>query len=110
LVQVSYAIGVAKPMGIYVNTFGSSKVNFSDGEIAEKVKQLFDMRPAAIIKRLKLKEPIYSPTAAYGHMGRIPEILELTFSVNGTQVTKKVETFTWEKLDYVDQVKAAFGL
>jgi len=110
LVQVSYAIGVAKPMGIYVNTFGTSHVNFSDGEIAEKVKELFDMRPAAIIKRLKLKEPIYSPTAAYGHMGRIPEILELSFQVNGTQVTKTVETFTWEKLDYVDQVKATFGI
>jgi S-adenosylmethionine synthetase len=110
LVQVSYAIGVAKPMGIYVNTFGTSKVKFSDGEIAHKVSEIFDMRPAAIIKRLKLKEPIYSPTAAYGHMGRIPEILELTFHVNGTQVTKTVETFTWEKLDYVDQVKAAFGL
>lgn len=110
LVQVSYAIGVAKPMGIYVNTFGSSKTNISDSKIAEKVNEIFDMRPAAIIKRLKLKEPIYSPTAAYGHMGRKPEILKLTFHVNGAPLTKTVETFTWEKLDYVDQVKTAFGL
>ena len=110
LVQVSYAIGVAKPMGIYVNTFGTSKVGINDGEIAEKVAQVFDMRPAAIIKRLKLKEPIYSHTASYGHMGRKPEILELTFHVNGAPLTKTVETFTWEKLDYVDKVKEAFGI
>jgi len=110
LVQVSYAIGVAKPMGIYVNTYGTSKINVSDGEIAEKIGEIFDMRPAAIVKRLKLKEPIYSDTAAYGHMGRSPEIKELTFSVNGSTVTKKVETFTWEKLDYVNKIKSAFGL
>jgi S-adenosylmethionine synthetase len=110
LVQVSYAIGVAKPMGIYVNTYGSAKVDLSDGEIANKIGEIFDMRPAAIIRRLKLKEPIYSNTASYGHMGRTPEILELTFSVNGSTVTKKVETFTWEKLDYVEAVKRSFGL
>ena len=110
LVQVSYAIGVAKPMGIYVNTYGTAKVELSDGEIAEKVADVFDMRPAAIIKRLKLKEPIYSHTASYGHMGRKPEIVELTFQVNGAPLTKTVETFTWEKLDYVDQVKQAFGI
>ena len=110
LVQVSYAIGVAKPMGLYINTFGTSKVNMKDSEIGKKVMDIFDMRPAAIIKRLKLKEPIYSDTAAYGHMGRTPEMKELTFKVNGTQLTKKVETFTWEKLDYVDMVKAAFGI
>lgn len=110
LVQVSYAIGVAKPMGIYVNTYGTSKVGLSDGEIADKISEIFDMRPAAIIKRLKLKEPIYSHSASYGHMGRTPEVLELTFKVNGTTLTKTVETFTWEKLDYVDQVKKAFGL
>jgi len=110
LVQVSYAIGVAKPMGIYVNTYGTSKVGLSDGEIAEKIDEIFDMRPAAIIKRLKLKEPIYSDTAAYGHMGRTPEIKELTFNVNGSTVTKKVETFTWEKLDYTDKIKSVFGL
>jgi S-adenosylmethionine synthetase len=110
LVQVSYAIGVAKPMGIYVNTYGTSKVNISDGAIANKVAEIFDMRPAAIIRRLKLKEPIYSQTASYGHMGRTPEVLELTFHVNGSPLTKTVETFTWEKLDYVDQVKKSFGL
>jgi S-adenosylmethionine synthetase len=110
LVQVSYAIGVAKPMGIYVNTYGTSRVDISDGAIANKVAEIFDMRPAAIIKRLKLKEPIYSPTASYGHMGRSPEVLELTFQVNGSPLTKTVETFTWEKLDYVDEVKKSFGL
>ena len=110
LVQVSYAIGVARPMGIYVNTFGTAKVGLKDGEIAGKVAGIFDMRPAAIISRLKLKEPIYSDTAAYGHMGRTPETKELTFKVNGSQMTKTVETFTWEKLDYVDKVKEAFGI
>jgi S-adenosylmethionine synthetase len=110
LVQVSYAIGVAKPMGVYVNTYGTSKVGLSDSEIAEKVAKIFDMRPAAIIKRLKLKEPIYSDSASYGHMGRVPEIKEVTFKVNGALLTKKVETFTWEKLDYIDQVKKDFGL
>ena len=110
LVQVSYAIGVAKPMGIYVNTYGTSNVDFNDGEIAKKVEELFDMRPAALIKRLKLREPIYSETAAYGHMGRESVVKTLTFGANGNTVTKEVETFTWEKLDYVDQVKSAFGL
>ena len=110
LVQVSYAIGVAKPMGIYINTYGTSKVKLSDSEIAKFVEGIFDMRPAAIIKRLKLKEPIYSPTASYGHMGRTPEIVELSFQVNGSVLTKKVETFTWEKLDYIDRVQDAFGL
>ncbi|MCK5702879.1 MAG: methionine adenosyltransferase, partial [Cyclobacteriaceae bacterium] len=110
LVQVSYAIGVAKPMGIYVNTYGTSKVNLSDPEISAKVEGIFDLRPAAIIKRLKLKEPIYSHSASYGHMGRKPEIIELTFQVNGASLTKTVETFTWEKLDYVDRVKDSFGI
>ncbi len=110
LVQVSYAIGVAKPMGIYVNTFGTSRVKESDAQIASKIENIFDMRPAAIIKRLKLKEPIYSDTASYGHMGRAPEVKEVSFQVNGATLTKTVETFTWEKLDYVDQVKQAFGL
>lgn len=110
LVQVSYAIGVARPMGIYVNTFGTANVKRSDAEIARKIEGIFDMRPAAIIKRLKLKEPIYSETASYGHMGRNSEIKEFSFQVNGAKLTKKVETFTWEKLDYVDQVKQAFGL
>lgn len=110
LVQVSYAIGVAKPMGIYVNTYGTSNVKMSDGEIAKRVSQLFDMRPAALIKRLKLLEPIYSDSAAYGHMGRDPEIKEVQFKVNGEMVEKTVETFTWEKLDYVDKIKEAFDL
>ncbi len=110
LVQVAYAIGVAKPMGIYINTYGTSSVNISDGEIAKKVEDIFDMRPAAIIDRLKLKEPKYWETAAYGHMGRTPMKKTITFNSNGQEVTKEVETFTWEKLDYVDQVKQAFGL
>jgi S-adenosylmethionine synthetase len=110
LVQVSYAIGVSKPMGIYIHTYNSSKIGLSDGEIAKKVEQVFDMRPAAIISRLKLKEPIYSDTAAYGHMGRAPHIKKLKFEIEGKTIEKEVETFTWEKLDYVDKVKAAFNL
>lgn len=111
LVQVSYAIGVAEPMGIYVNTHSTANVNMSDGEIAKVVEKIFDMRPAHIIKRLKLKEPIYSESAAYGHMGRNPEVKQVIFKGNGNEEVKKVvETFTWEKLDYVDQVKEAFGL
>lgn len=111
LVQVSYAIGVAEPMGIYVNTYGTSNIDMKDGEIAKKVGEIFDMRPAYIIKRLKLKEPIYSESAAYGHMGRSPEVKQVIFKGNGGEEIKKVvETFTWEKLDYVDKVKEAFGL
>ncbi|MEO1253416.1 MAG: methionine adenosyltransferase [Bacteroidota bacterium] len=111
LVQVSYAIGVAEPMGIYINTYGTAKVEMSDGEIAKEVEKIFDMRPAYIIKRLKLKEPIYSESAAYGHMGRTPEVKQVSFIGNGGEEVKKVvETFTWEKLDYVDQVKDAFHL
>jgi S-adenosylmethionine synthetase len=111
LVQVSYAIGVAQPMGIYVNTYGSAKVDLSDGEIAKRVESIFDMRPYFIEQRLKLRNPIYSETAAYGHMGRKPEIIEKTFSSpDGKQIKKKVELFTWEKLDYVPKVKKAFGL
>ncbi|MGB3467835.1 MAG: methionine adenosyltransferase [Cyclobacteriaceae bacterium] len=111
LVQVSYAIGVAEPMGIYVNTYGTANVDLSDGEIAKKIESIFDMRPAYIIKRLKLKNPIYSDSAAYGHMGREPETKTVTFTGNGGEELKKeVETFTWEKLDYVDTVKEAFGI
>jgi len=110
LVQVSYAIGVAEPMGIYINTYGSSKVDLSDSEIAQKVREIFDMKPAAIIERLHLKLPIYQETAAYGHMGRAPELKKLTFKGNGSSITKEVETFTWEKLDYVEIVKNAFEL
>jgi S-adenosylmethionine synthetase len=110
LVQVSYAIGVVEPMGIFVDTYGTSQVDLSDSEISAKISGLFDMRPAAIEQRLKLRAPIYLETAAYGHMGREPEIKTLTFSNAGQEVTIEVETFTWEKLDYLDKVKEAFNL
>jgi len=110
LVQVSYAIGVVEPMGIFVDTYGTSQVDLSDSEIAAKISDIFDMRPAAIEQRLKLRAPIYLETAAYGHMGREPEIKTLTFDNAGQQVTIEVETFTWEKLDYLDKVKEAFSL
>jgi len=111
LVQVSYAIGVAKPMGIYVNTYGTAKVNMSDGEIAQKISEIFDMRPYAIEQRLKLRNPIYEETAAYGHMGRESKVVTKTFRTpDGKELTLDVELFTWEKLDYVDKVKASFGL
>jgi S-adenosylmethionine synthetase len=111
LVQVSYAIGVAKPMGIYINTYGTAKVNLSDGEIAKKVEDLFDMRPYAIEQRLKLRTPIYLETAAYGHMGRESAWVDKTFtSPYRPAITQKVELFTWEKLDYVEKVKQAFGI
>lgn len=111
LVQVSYAIGVAQPMGIYVNTYGTGKVGLHDGEIAQKVEQIFDMRPYAIETRFKLRNPIYSETAAYGHFGKPSQTITKTFvSPEGREVKTEVELFTWEKLDYVDQVKQAFGL
>src|SRR5579864_677497 len=111
LVQVSYAIGVAQPTSININTFGTSKVGMSDGEIAKKLESIFDMRPYFIEHRLKLRNPIYSETAAYGHMGRQPQVIEKTFvSPDGKEVKRKVELFTWEKLDYVPKVKKAFGL
>lgn len=111
LVQVSYAIGVAKPMGLYVNTNGTAKVDMTDGEIARKLEEVFDMRPYFIEQRLKLRQPMYSECAAYGHMGRQPETVTKTFrSASGKSKTMKVELFTWEKLDFVKQVKKAFGL
>lgn len=111
LVQVSYAIGVVEPMGIFINTYGTCPFNMTDGEIAEIVSNIFDMRPYAIEERLKLRAPIYSETAAYGHMGRKNETVTKTFSQpNGENITLDVELFTWEKLDYVDKVKEAFGL
>ena len=111
LVQVSYAIGVVKPTSIYVETYGTCPFNLTDGEIADKVAEIFDMRPAAIEERLKLRQPMYSKTAAYGHMGRKNETVKKTFSQpNGEDITLDVELFTWEKLDYVDKVKEAFGL
>jgi S-adenosylmethionine synthetase len=111
LVQVSYAIGVAKPMGIFVDTYGTSKVDLTDGEIAKKVEALFDMRPYAIETRLKLRNPIYQETAAYGHMGRKNEMVEKTFAQpGGGTKTMEVELFTWEKLDFVSKVKSAFKI
>ena len=111
LVQVSYAIGVAQPVNIYVNTYGRSKVQLTDGEIAQKVAQLFDLRPKAIERTLKLRQPIYAETAAYGHMGRKNEVVKKTFTsrYHETKVME-VELFTWEKLDRVDDIKKAFGL
>lgn len=111
LVQVSYAIGVAKPMNIFVDTYGTAKVNMNDGQIAQIVDRLFDMRPYAIETRLKLRNPIYSETAAYGHMGREPQVVEKVFESSDKKVKKvKVELFTWEKLDYVDKVRKAFRI
>ena len=112
LVQVSYAIGIAEPMGIFIDTFGTSKVNMSDGKIAEKVKNMacFNLKPASIIKRLKLKQPIYSETAAYGHMGRKSEKKQVTFKTNKGSKSFDIETFTWEKLDCIDEVKKVFLL
>ena len=111
LVQVSYAIGVARPVSIYVNTYGRSKVNMTDGEIAKKIDELFDLRPKAIEERLKLRNPIYEETASYGHMGREPKVVTKTYeSMYRETKTVEVELFTWEKLDYVEKVKEAFGL
>jgi S-adenosylmethionine synthetase len=111
LVQLAYAIGVAQPVGVYVNTNNKSNVKMSDGEIAEKIRGIFDLRPAAIEKRLKLRNPIYLETAAYGHMGRTPVTITKTFETPYLgKVEKIVELFTWEKLDYVDKIKEAFGL
>ena len=111
LVQVSYAIGVAKPMNIYVNTYGRSNVKMSDGEIAKKIEKLFDLRPKAIERTLKLRQPMYIETAAYGHMGRTPEIKQKTFTSHYHETkTIDVELFTWEKLDRVDDIRKEFGL
>src|SRR5690554_197737 len=111
LVQVSYAIGVAEPMEIYINTYGTSKVSLSDAEIATKIEGLFDMTPYGIETRLGLRNPIYSETAAYGHMGRSPETIQKTFeNTTGESKTIEVNLFTWEALDYVDNIKKAFGI
>jgi S-adenosylmethionine synthetase len=111
LVQVAYAIGVAEPVGLYVNTYGTSKVNKKDGEIASIVGELIDMRPYAIEQRFKLRTPIYSETAAYGHMGREPQIVNKVFNKGKkNEVKVKVELFPWEKLDYVDALKKGFGM
>ena len=111
LVQVSYAIGVAEPMGVFVDTYGTANVDLSDGAIAQQITKLFDLRPAAIEQRLKLRSPIYSETASYGHMGRTNEIVEKVFYLpNGEKRVVDVELFTWEKLDYVAAIKSAFNL
>ena len=111
LVQVAYAIGVAKPTNIYINTYGTAKVNLTDGQIAEKIQEIFDMRPKAIEERLKLRQPMYQETASYGHVGRTPQVVTKQFKGSeGNIITKEVELFTWEKTDYVDAIKAAFQL
>ena len=110
LVQVAYAIGVAEPVGLYVNTYGTSKVNLNDGQIAEKLNDVFDMRPYAIEQRFNLRSPIYSETAAYGHMGRNPEKTNKEFTAaDGSKINIEVELFPWEKLDYVEKIKSSFG-
>ncbi len=110
LVQVAYAIGVAEPVGLYVNTYGTSKVDMNDGQIAEKLNEIFDMRPYAIEQRFNLRSPIYSETAAYGHMGRSPEKIKKEFTAaDGSKINVEVELFPWEKLDYVEKIKSSFG-
>jgi len=110
LVQVAYAIGVAEPVGLYVNTYGTSKVNLNDGQIAEKLNEIFDMRPFAIEQRFNLRSPIYSETAAYGHMGRNPEKIKKEFTAaDGSKINVEVELFPWEKLDYVEKIKSSFA-
>ena len=111
LVQLSYAIGVARPVGVFVNSYGTSNVELSDGDIAKKIEDIFDLRPAAIEDRLKLRNPIYLETASYGHMGRTPRTVTKTFnSPYQGKIEKEVELFTWEKLDFVDKVKAEFEI
>ena len=109
LIQISYAIGIARPVGVFMNTYGTAKVNLSDSAIAEKITSIFDLRPKAIEERLKLRNPIYQETASYGHMGRTPRIVKKVFSSNyWPTIEKEVELFTWEKLDYIEKIKEAF--
>ena len=111
MVQLSYAIGVAEPINIYVETKGTAKVELSDSEIAQRISKLFDLRPYAIEQRLKLRNPIYEETASYGHFGRQPEVITKLFkNANGQEVSKEVELFTWEKLDHVELIRQEFGL
>ncbi|MDI9356465.1 MAG: methionine adenosyltransferase [Chitinophagaceae bacterium] len=110
LVQVSYAIGVVEPMGIFIDTYGSAKVNLKDSEISQKVSEIFDMRPGIIEQRLKLRQPMYSESASYGHMGRTSEVIKKKFTRPGETKEVEVELFTWEKLDYVEKVKSFFKL
>lgn len=109
LIQISYAIGIARPVGVYVNTYGTTKVELTDAEIAAKVNEIFDLRPRAIVERLKLGNPIYQETASYGHMGRKPKVVKKVFTSHyWPTIEKEVELFTWEKLDYVDEIKKVF--
>lgn len=111
LIQISYAIGIAKPVGIFVNTYGTAKINLNDSDIARKIEEIFDLRPKAIEERLKLRNPIYLETASYGHMGRTPRMVKKTYSSNyWPTIEKEVELFTWEKLDYVETIRKAFQL
>ena len=110
LVQIAYAIGVAEPVGLYVNTYGTSKVGLSDGDMAGKIKEIFDLRPAAIIRRFGLKNPIFSATAAYGHMGRAPYSDDVEIILNGKSEIRKIDFFAWEKTDYVDKIRKEFNL
>lgn len=110
LVQVAYAIGVAKPVGVFVNTYGTSRVKLHDGEIAAKIEKIFDLRPNAIVKRFNLKKPIFSATASYGHMGREAEIRNIITHIDGKETREDVQFFGWEKLDYVDTLKKEFGI
>jgi S-adenosylmethionine synthetase len=110
LVQLSYAIGIAQPLSIYVDTYGTNKLSISEGEIAERIGKLFDLRPASIVKRYGLKNPIFEPTASYGHFGNRPYTKAVTFVENGVEVEREVEFFGWEKLDAVEAIKAEFGL
>ncbi len=110
LVQVAYAIGVAEPVGLYVNTYGTAKVKMNDGEIAKKINEIFDMKPAAIVKRFGLKNPIFKATASYGHVGRTPYTQKVAFGRNGSGDEKEIEFFAWEKLDYVEKIKQSFAL
>ena len=110
LIQIAYAIGVAEPVGVYVNTYGGAKINLTDGEIAQRITKLFDLRPGVIINRLGLKNPIFEPTAAYGHMGRKPYKKNIKLIENGVEIEKEVEFFTWEKLDYLDLIKEEFKI
>ena len=110
LVQVAYAIGVARPVGIFVNTYGTCHIALTDGEIASKIEQIFDLRPSVIVKRFGLKNPIFKVTASYGHMGRIAEKRKITFSINGNTETREIEFFSWEKLDFVDRLKSEFKI
>jgi S-adenosylmethionine synthetase len=112
LVQLAYAIGVARPVGVSVNTYGRKNVSFTDGQIAQKIQELFDLRPAAIEDKLKLRNPIYLETAAYGHMGRQPETVVKKYEspYESAPAIKEVELFTWEKLDAVEELKKAFGI